>query len=119
MARRINPSKHQVTNIINKDHSSTNLLPVRHHQKRKIQQLPIIRNMRPLLNTRPYPRANMKLDYCGWIPIDFNEGLPTQRKRNVEAILKQLDVKKTTIVPLESVIQSAPIALSDNLEETN
>merc|ERR1711892_749012 len=109
--RRINPSKYQVTPIINNDHLSTNLLPVRHHQKRKIQQLPIIRNMRPLLNTRPYPGANMKLDYSGWIP--------TQRKRNVEAILKQLDAKNPTIVTLESVIQAAPIALSDNLEETN
>merc|ERR1711892_963452 len=108
--RRINPSKYQVTPIINNDHLSTNLLPVRHHQKRKIQQLPIIRNMRPLLNTRPYPGANMKLDYSGWIP--------TQRKRNVEAILKQLDAKNPTIVTLESVIQAAPIAVSDNLEET-
>jgi len=59
------------------------------------------------------PGANLKLDYGGWKPIDFDESLPRSAAPNkYESVL----VGDPQIVTLEAAIAAAPPAQTDDIE---
>jgi len=80
--------------------------PIHHINKPSLPSFP---------QTKTDPGANLKLDYGGWKPIDFDDSLPSERKPSASKNEK-VKVQDPQIVTLDAAIAAAPQAQTDDIQ---